>query len=437
MAKSPPRSVAIIGGGPAGLMAAEALLDRGFSVDLYDGKPSVGRKFLMAGKSGLNLTHGEPFSDLLARFGTQAALLEPHLRTFGPTEIQAWAEGLGIEIFSGTSGRIFPKVMKASPLLRAWLKRLGARGLRIHARHLWRGWRQDGALVFDTAGTTVNPSPGAVVLALGGASWPRLGGDGKWEKALRRKGINLAPFQPANCGFDVAWSAYFAGNFAGQPVKSCRLSIGGISVPGDFVVTDTGVEGGAIYTLSAPLREQINAKGAAMLLLDLTPGRSLERLTASLSRPRGKRTLSKHLLQATGLSGVKASLLRDRLPASTFDNPNTLAKAIKSLGLVLTAPRPVAEAISTAGGVDFEELDERLMLTKLPGVFVAGEMLDWEAPTGGYLLTACFATGRAAGLGAAAWLEASTSACPSQVEQSVPRSDPVPEELPAAPPRAG
>ena len=413
------------------------LLDRGLSVDLYDGKPSVGRKFLMAGKSGLNLTHDEPFEDLLARFGARATLLEPHLRSFGSAEIQAWATGLGIEIFTGTSGRVFPKIMKASPLLRAWLKRLDERGLRIHTRHLWRGWRQDGALVFDTAGTTVNPKPDAVVLALGGASWPRLGSDGKWGKPLHRKGITLAPLQPANCGFDVAWSPYFAENFAGQPLKSCRLSVGDVTVPGDFVVTNTGVEGGAIYSLSAPLREQINAKGAAMLLLDLTPGRSLERLTESLSRPRGKRTLSKHLLQATGLSGAKASLLRDRLPVSVFDNPNTLAKAIKSLGLVLTAPRPIAEAISTAGGIEFGELDERLMLKKLPGVFVAGEMLDWEAPTGGYLLTGCFATGRAAGLAAAAWLEASASVDPSPVEQSTPLSDPAPEEpLPLPPPAA-
>jgi uncharacterized flavoprotein (TIGR03862 family) len=405
-------------------MAAEMLLDRGLSVDLYDGKPSVGRKFLMAGKSGLNITHEEPFDALLARFGAQATLLEPHLRAFGPEQIQAWAIGLGIEIFTGSSGRVFPKVMKASPLLRAWLNRLRERGLRIHARHLWRGWRQDGALVIETAEATINPKVDATILALGGASWPRLGSDGQWAKPLRRKEISLAPLRPANCGFDVAWSSFFAENFAGHPVKSCRLSIGDISVPGDFVVTKSGVEGGAIYSLSAPLRDQIASKGAAMLLLDLTPGRSLERLTESLSRPRGKRTLSKHLLQATGLSGAKASLLRDRLPVSTFDNPNTLAKAIKALGLVLTAPRPIEEAISTAGGVDFEELDERLMLSKLPGVFVAGEMLDWEAPTGGYLLTASFATGRAAGLGAADWLENPTS--PSQAEQSVPLSDPAP-----------
>ena len=407
-------------------MAAEILLGLGVSVDLYDGKPSVGRKFLMAGKSGLNLTHDESFDDLLARFGARAKVLEPYLGSFGPAEIQAWVEGLGIEIFTGTSGRVFPRVMKASPLLRAWLNRLGASGLRLHTRHLWRGWRQDGALVFDTPEATVNPKPDAVILALGGASWPRLGGDGKWGKILRRKAITLAPLQPANCGFDVAWSPYFAENFAGQPVKSCRLSVGNISVPGDFVVTKSGVEGGAIYSLSAPLREQITAKGAAMLLLDLTPGRSLERLTESLSRRRGKRSLAKHLLQATGLSGVKAGLLRERLPVSVFDNPNTLAKAIKGLGVVLTAPRPISEAISTAGGVCFEELDERLMLTKLPGVFVAGEMLDWEAPTGGYLLTGCFATGRAAGLGAAAWLEGSNSASARQAEQSVPPSDPKP-----------
>lgn len=405
MAKSPLRSVAVIGGGPAGLMAAGMLLDQGQSVDLYDGKPSVGRKFLMAGKSGLNITHGEDFDTLLTRYGPRASVLEPHLRAFGPAEIQAWATGLGIEIFTGSSGRIFPTVMKASPLLRAWLARLSERGLRVHARHLWRGWRQDGALVFETPDGTVNVQTSATVLALGGASWPRLGSDGNWVKILRRKEISIPPLEPANCGFETQWSPYFAENFAGSPMKSCILKIGDRSVPGDFIVTKTGVEGGAVYTLSTAIREQITTKGAAMLLLDLTPGRSLERLTVSLSRPRGKRSLAKHLKQATGLEGVKASLLRERLPVSTFDNPATLAKAIKGLGVVLTKPRPIAEAISTAGGLAFEDMNEDFEITSLPGVFAAGEMLDWEAPTGGYLLTACLATGRAAGLSAAAWLK--------------------------------
>jgi uncharacterized flavoprotein (TIGR03862 family) len=412
MAKTSPRSVAIIGGGPAGLMAAEMLLEQGHPVDLYEAKPSVGRKLLMAGKSGLNITHGEDFDALLARFGPRADVLEPHLRAFGPAEIQAWATELGIDIFTGSSGRVFPKAMKASPLLRAWLLRLKDRGLRVHVRHVWRGWRQDNALVFESPEGVVNVKSTAVVLALGGGSWPRLGSDGSWVKILRRKGFAIPPLQPANCGFETAWSPYFSENFEGSPIKSCILSVDGNTVPGDFIVTKAGIEGGAVYSLSAPIREQITTKGAAMLLLDLTPGRSIERLTVSLSRPRGKRSLPKHLKMATGLDGVKASLLRERLPLSTFDNPATLAKAIKSLGIVLTKPSPIEKAISTAGGLAFEDMDDGFSLANLPGVFAAGEMLDWEAPTGGYLLTACLATGRAAGLGAAAWLKRQTESEP-------------------------
>jgi uncharacterized flavoprotein (TIGR03862 family) len=405
MLKTSPRSVAVIGGGPAGLMAAEKLLDRGFSVDLYDAKPSLGRKLLMAGKSGLNLTHDENFRAMLKRFGTRTPKLEPHLRAFGPTEIKAWAEGLGIEIFTGTSGRVFPKVMKASPLLRAWLQRLGTAGLRVHSRHVWKGWSDDGALQFESPDGAVKATPDATVLAMGGASWPRLGSDGAWTVPLIARGIAPAYFKPTNCGFDVEWSAHFRDRFAGQPVKSCVLSVNGAPVPGDFMITRNGIEGGAVYGLSAPLRDQITTKRAAMMLVNLTPDRDPERLLKALSRPRGKRSLSNFLRQATGLDGVKAGLLREILPAASFETPRILAKAIQSLGIVVTAPRPLSEAISTAGGIRFEDLDSRLMLTKMPGVFAAGEMLDWEAPTGGYLLTACLATGHAAGLGAADWLE--------------------------------
>lgn len=405
MTKSSSRSVAVVGGGPAGLMAAEMLLARGHGVDVFDAKPSLGRKFLMAGKSGLNLTHGEDFETLVARFGEAADILEPALRAFGPREIQAWAQGLGTELFTGSSGRIFPKAMKASPLLRAWLSRLGDAGARVHTRHRWKGWAEGGALLFDTPAGEVQVSTDATILAVGGASWPRLGSDGAWADVLRRKGIECAPFKPANCGFEVEWSQHFRERFAGHPLKSCVLSIDGTSVPGDFVVTEAGVEGGAVYTLSARLREKIAAKGAAMLLVNLAPDRDPERLLRALSRPRGKRSLSNFLRQAAGLDGVKVGLLRERLPAKSFETPRILAKAIQSLGVLATAPRPVEEAISSAGGLAFQALDDGLMIKAMPGVFAAGEMLDWEAPTGGYLLTACLATGHAAGNAAADWLD--------------------------------
>lgn len=405
MATSPPRSVAVIGGGPTGLMAAEMLLGRGHQVDIYDAKPSLARKLLMAGKSGLNLTHGEDFETMLARFGERSTRLEPMLRAFGPVEIQTWAQGLGIELFTGSSGRIFPTVMKASPLLRAWLARLNDGGARVHTRHRWTGWNEDNALLFEAPDGEVNAQPDATILATGGASWPRLGSDGAWAEILQDRGVENAPFKPANCGFNVDWSPHFRERFAGQPLKSCVLSIDGVSASGDFVVTETGIEGGAVYALSAKLRDRAAAKGAAMLLVNLAPDRDPDRLLKALSRPRGKRSLSNFLRQAAGLEGVKAGLLRERLPAKSFETPRTLAKAIQSLGVLVTAPRPITEAISTAGGLAFEDLDDGLMITALPGVFAAGEMLDWEAPTGGYLLTACLATGRAAGNAAADWLD--------------------------------
>jgi len=409
MVKSPSRSVAVIGGGPAGLMAAEMLLARGHGVAIFDAKPSLGRKFLMAGKSGLNLTHGEDFETLLTRFGEGAGSLEAALRAFGPKEIQAWAQGLGTELFTGSSGRIFPKAMKASPLLRAWLSRLGGGGVRVHTRHRWMGWAEDGALVFEVPNGEVRSSPDATILATGGASWPRLGSDGAWAEILRGRGVESAPFEPANCGFLVDWSQHFRERFAGHPLKSCTLSIDDITVQGDFVVTDTGIEGGVVYTLSARLRDKVAAKGAAMLLVNLAPDRDPDRLLKALSRPRGKRSLSNFLRQATGLEGVKAGLLRERLPAKSFETPRTLAKAIQSLGILVTAPRPIEGAISTAGGLAFQDLDDGMMIKAMPGVFAAGEMLDWEAPTGGYLLTACLATGHAAGNAAGDWLDGQTT----------------------------
>jgi uncharacterized flavoprotein (TIGR03862 family) len=409
MTKPSSRSVAIIGGGPAGLMAAETLLARGHAVDIYDSKPSLGRKLLMAGKSGLNLTHSEDYESLRTRFGDRTDRLEPSLRLFGPDEIRAWANGLGIELFTGSSGRVFPTAMKASPLLRAWLRRLAAGGARTHMRHRWTGWADDGALMFETPAGDVHAPAEAVVLALGGASWPRLGSDGAWTDILRDRGLEPTPFKPANCGFTVEWTQHFRDRFAGEPVKSCTLSIDGVSARGDFVVTAAGIEGGAVYSVSAALRDRVAAKGAAMLLVDLAPDRDPERLLRALSRPRGKRSLANFLRQAAGLDGVKAGLLRERLPAKSFETSRTIAKAIQSLGILVSGTRPLEEAISTAGGLAFEDLTEGLMISALPGVFAAGEMLDWEAPTGGYLLTACLATGRGAGAGAADWLDNQSS----------------------------
>jgi len=403
------RSVAVIGGGPAGLMAAEALSCADVQVDLYDAMPSVGRKFLLAGKGGLNLTHAEPRAPFLSRYGERRARIEPLLDAFGSEALRAWARGLGIETFVGSSGRVFPVGEKAAPLLRAWLYRLREAGVRLHARHRWLGWTPAGALRFATPqGEQVVPAD-AVVLALGGGSWPQLGSDGAWVPLLMQRGVDVTALRPANCGFDIGWSEHFRARFAGHPVKSVVASFtdaaGAVERrQGEFVVTASGVEGSLIYALSAPLRDEIAANGDVVLHLDLAPGRELPRLVDELSRPRGSRSLSSHLQSRSGLKGVKAGLLREVLSAEEFADPTRLAAAIKALPLRLAAPRPLEEAISSAGGVAFEGLDENLMIRALPGVFCAGEMLDWEAPTGGYLLTACFASGRAAGLGAAAWL---------------------------------
>jgi hypothetical protein len=389
-------------------MAAEAARAAGAQVDLYDAMPSVGRKFLLAGKGGLNLTHSEPSEKFLTRYGARRSHIAPLLTSFGPDALKAWARGLGIETFVGSSGRVFPKDLKAAPLLRSWLRRLRKSGVQFHVRHRWIGWDERGALLFAAPEGNRTVASDAVVMALGGGSWPKLGSDGTWVSLLNKRGLHIAPLQPANCGFDVGWSEHFRTKFAGHPVKSVavvmRSDAGTESWhPGECVITETGVEGGVVYTVSASLRNEILAKGSALLRLDLAPDRDSSRLAHDLARPRGKRTMATHLQRQAHIDGVKAGLLREVASKEDFADPVRLAAAIKSLPLKLVAPRPLEEAISTAGGVPFESLDERLMVRSLPGVFCAGEMLDWEAPTGGYLLTACFASGRAAGVGAVEW----------------------------------
>ncbi|MCP5278385.1 MAG: TIGR03862 family flavoprotein [Thiobacillus sp.] len=398
--------VAVIGGGPAGLMAAETLLAGGVAVDLYDRMPSLGRKFLLAGRGGLNLTHSEPLPDLLARYGLRQPELEPLIRDFGPSDLRAWAAGLGVETFVGTSGRVFPTEMKAAPLLRAWLHRLREAGLQVHVGHRWLGWTDAGptTLRFATAEGEKIVQADALVLALGGGSWSKFGSDGAWVPLLAAQGVNVAPLRPANCGFDVAWSAHFRERFAGQPVKPVVLAWGDARRQGEFVVTETGVEGSLIYAFSAQLRDAIAAGGQAVIHLDLMPDWTRERLETEIARPRGARSLSSHLQSRLGLKGLKAGLLREVLSAEALQDAGRLAETLKALPLTLTAPRPLEEAISSAGGVDFADLDANLMLKALPGVFCAGEMLDWEAPTGGYLLTACFASARRAAQGVLAWL---------------------------------
>lgn len=404
-------AAAIVGGGPAGLMAAEVLAAAGVRVDLYDAMPSVGRKFLLAGRGGLNLTHAEPKPNFLARFGARQSRIADILADFDADALRAWCHGLGVDTFVGSSGRVFPKEMKAAPLLRAWLQRLRGLGVRFHMRHRWLGW--EGAagaspLRFATEDGIVSVRAEACLLALGGASWKRLGSDGAWLPWLEAAGVDVAPLVPANCGFDVAWSAHFRERFAGHPVKAvvakCMTPSGMLARQGEFVVSEDGVEGSLIYALSAPLRDAIAAEGSATLWLDLAPGKDVARLTAELTHPRGSRSLASHLQSRAGIAGVKAGLLREALTKEQHADMPTLAAAIKSLPLRLVAPRPIDEAISSAGGVRFEAMTPELMLNRLPGVFCAGEMLDWEAPTGGYLLTASMASGRHAGRGMLRWL---------------------------------
>lgn len=408
-----PPQVAIIGGGPAGLMAAEVLSQQGIAVDLYDAMPSVGRKFLLAGKGGMNITHAEASEQFRTRYGQRQQDISRLLDGFDADALRAWIHELGIATFVGSSGRVFPTDMKAAPLLRAWLHRLREAGVRFHMRHRWCGWNADGAVQFDTPDGPVIRQPQALLLALGGGSWARLGSDGRWTALLAARGISIAPLRPANCGFTLPWSEHFSSRFAGQPLKSISArTADGAARRGEFVITAGGIEGSLIYALSAPLRDAIEADGKAELYLDLLPDWSLERVQQELSHPRGSRSMSSHLQSRLKLTGVKAGLLRECTDAATFGDNAALARAIKALPLMLSAVRPIDEAISSAGGVPFEALTRDLMLHQLPGVFCAGEMLDWEAPTGGYLLTACFASGRAAAGGVLQWLATNKESAP-------------------------
>jgi uncharacterized flavoprotein (TIGR03862 family) len=401
------KHVAIIGGGPAGLMAAEVIATAGYAVSLYDAMPSVGRKFLLAGVGGMNITHSESHEKLLTRYTYAAPHLKEYLDDFSAQALRDWIHGLGIETFVGTSGRVFPSDMKAAPLLRAWLHRLRELGVKLYPRHRWLGWADDGALVIEEKKIHAD----ATVLALGGASWQRLGSDGVWVALLREKNISVSDLLPSNCGFDVHWSSHLQSQHAGQPLQTVSLSVTTLSnelhsIHSEAVITKTGIEGTGVYALSASLRELIMAKGEAQLHIDLLPDVSEEKVIAQLEKSRGKNSISNFLRKQLNLSPVKMALLREQTPANIWQDTSALARAIKSLKLTLTQCRPIDEAISSAGGVDFSELDSSLMLKKLPGIFCTGEMLNWEAPTGGYLLTACFATGRTAGAGVVEYLNA-------------------------------
>jgi uncharacterized flavoprotein (TIGR03862 family) len=402
-------NVAVIGAGPAGLMAAEVLAQGGAGVTVYDAMPSVGRKFLLAGRGGLNLTHSEPLPEFLARYGNAMPRLAPVIDAFPPDALRQWSEVLGQPTFVGSSGRVFPETFKASPLLRAWLRRLDSIGVQFALRHRWTGWNDDGRLSFVTPDGPLAVDADTTVLALGGASWPRLGSDGGWVKILAAKGVAISPLRPANCGFTVAWSDIFCDRFEGQPLKGAAFSFGGHTLRGEAVITRTGIEGGAIYALSADLREAIIASGEAILRIALRPDLETRDLITRLSAPRGKQSFSNWLRKAAHLSPAGIGLLQEAAVVSGVPLPSllpaALAALINALPIRLTGVAPIARAISTAGGISFAEIDAGFMIRRSPGVFAAGEMLDWEAPTGGYLLQASFATGAAAGRGALKWLE--------------------------------
>lgn len=403
--------VAVIGGGPAGLMAAERLARAGLAVTVYEGKPSLGRKFLRAGIGGLNLTHGEAYEEFCSRFGDKQAQLQPMLDAFPPAALRAWAAQLGVATFEGSSGKVFPVGMKAAPLLRAWVQNLRQLGVRFRLRHRWEGWNDANELLFRTADETVNVRSDATVLALGGASWPQLGSDAAWVPWLQARGVEITPLCSANCGFEVAWSEHLKQRYAGAELKT--VALGFVDAQGtaqrrqgELVLSDYGLEGSLIYSFSRALREAIHAQGSATFTLDLLPGRSQQYVTEAVTRSRGARSLSSHLQSRLGLKGAKVAMLRDVLGKEAFNDPARLALAIKALPLTSHQTRPVAEAISTAGGVSFNSLDDQLMLRAMPGTFAIGEMLDWEAPTGGYLLTACMAQGAWVAQGVTQWLAA-------------------------------
>jgi len=406
---SPPTSVAIIGAGPAGLMAAEVLAQGGASVTIYDAMPSAGRKFLMAGRGGLNLTHGEPLPQFLARYREAMPHLAAAIEAFPPQALRDWSAALGQETFVGSSGRVFPKALKASPLLRAWLRQLDSMGVRLALRHRWTGWDENGRLLFQTPDGPHAIETRATVLALGGASWPRLGSDGAWAEILAAKGVKISPLRPANSGFTVAWSDIFRDRFEGQPLKGVALTSGAHIVRGEAIVTRTGIEGGAVYALSAELRGAIDTSGGATLRVALRPDLDMKKLIAKISVPRGKQSLSNFLRKAVNLSPVAIGLLQEAAKTSGTSlaslSPADLANLINAVPIELTGVAPITRAISTAGGIAFSEIDADFMIHRLPGVFVAGDMVDWEAPTGGYLLQASFATGAAAGRGVLKYLD--------------------------------
>ena len=406
-----PLCVAILGGGPAGLMAAELLAKKGVKVTVYDQMPTVGRKFMMAGRGGLNLTHSEPLAAFLARYRAAAPWLEPVLQAFPPAALRDWADSLGAETFVGSSGRVFPKQLKASPLLRAWLQRLDKLGVNFALRHRWNGWGADGALLLtDAVGQEVRVHADATLLALGGASWPRLGSDGGWVEKLRGQGVKVATLRPANCGFVAPWSAVFRDRFAGQPVKPLKASFAGQSLQGEAMITATGLEGGIIYALSAPLRDAIEQKGEAIIELDLRPGLSRDELVSRLQAPRGGQSVSNYLRKVTGVSPVALGLMRESLGGAVLPvTEEGIADLMKHTKIKLTATTSLARAISSAGGIVRDEVNPDFMLNKKAGVFVCGEMLDWEAPTGGYLLQGCFSTAVAAAKGIEAYLMSSAA----------------------------
>lgn len=412
MTSTPKTCAAIIGGGPAGLMAAEVLANAGVQVDVYDAMPSVGRKFLLAGIGGLNITHSEEFSLFCSRYGEQEKDLQACLNAFTPDQLCQWIHSLGVETFVGTSGRVFPKEMKAAPLLRAWLHRLRSRGVRIHVRTRWLGWHPDGGLVMKGPANEYRIEPQAVVFALGGASWPKLGSDGSWKPLFEAQGVNVAPLESANCGFDVPWSDYLRERYAGSPLKNIAMQIedptGKVhGRAGEVLISAHGLEGSLVYAFSRTIRQTIAQRDKATLLLDLLPNTPREKIVHELGLKRAGHSMAQVLKTKLGISGVKLALVHEHLGKVQADNTETLADTLKALPIIVTTPRPIAEAISTAGGVKFDHLNAHFMVNKLPGHFVAGEMLDWEAPTGGYLLTACMATGLAAGQGALQWLKQS------------------------------